>query len=182
MESIREFLEQEKQKKIDSLEVDTSDLYKPIFVSYKERQHYTFRMRYKRKYHFGEVFNRIYCVEKNKPNETELAEIAAKIAEKWGDYSKENIYKSTNYNQRKHLTYIYLKLNHLEMPSYNPYIRECLIHNLIGFYSVAGTRKDIKYQLVIDVIAEHMKFDIRKLLYFKDNPKLRQYVKEVLQI
>ena len=179
MESIREFLKQKKQNKIDSLEVDTSDLYKPFFVSYKERKHYTFRMRYKRKYHFGEVFNRIYCVEKNKPNETELAEIAEKLD---GDYSKENVYKNTNYNQRKHLTYIYLKLNNLEMPSYDPYIRECLIHNLIGFYSTCGTRKDIKYQLVIDVIAEHMNFDIRELLFFKDNPKLRHYVKQVLGI
>ena len=179
MESIQKFLKQEKQNKIDSLEVDTSDLYKPLFVSYKERQHYIFRMRYKRKYRFGEVFNRIYCVEKNKPNETELAEIAEKLD---GDYSKENVYKYASYNQRKHLTYIYLKLNYSEMPSYNPYIRECLIHNLIGFYSAAGARKDIKYQLVIDVIAEHMNFDTRKLLYFKDNPKLRQYVKEVLEI
>ena len=68
------------------------------------------------------------------------------------------------------------------MPSYDPYIRECLIHNLIGFYSTCGTRKDIKYQLVIDVIAEHMNFDIRELLFFKDNPKLRHYVKQVLGI
>ena len=179
MESIPEFLKQEKQNKIYSLEVHTSDLYKTVFVSYEERQHYTFRMRYKRKYHFGEVFNRIYCFEKNKPNEAERAEIAEKLD---GDYSKENIYEKTNYSQRKYLTYIYLKLNNLEMPSYNPYIRECLIHNLIGFYSASGTRKDIKYQLVIDIIAEHMNFDIRKLLYFKDNPKLRQYVKEVLEI
>ena len=74
MELINEYLKTQKQHIINEHKLEYEDV-QPTPIQHKERQHYTFTMRYKRKYHFGEVFNCIFCQEKNKPDPKEIETI-----------------------------------------------------------------------------------------------------------
>ena len=182
MDLISEYKLRCKQKKIEDSPIDTSDLYNTLPIQYNERAHYTFTQRYRRKYHFGEIFNRILCIEKNKPDDNEVESIRSRLN---SNYSMNAIYKVANYNQRKHLVYIWHTLNDQELPRFTSEIsqqKDIIMCHLNAFYGRIGTNKSFKYQLVIDVICEHFKFDtIRSLLYFKNNEKRRMKVKEVLE-
>ena len=85
----------------------------PDFIKYKDRANYTFTHHYKQKYHFSEIFNRIICQESNKPSQDEIKLIQIKLN---NDFTLNNIYNNTTYNQRKHLIYIYHILNKKPIP------------------------------------------------------------------
>ena len=170
-----------KQSKIDSAPIpeQTEDVLE--LIKYKDRANYTFTYHYKRKYHFGEIFNRLLCQESNKPNLTEINQIKLKLND---DFTLKNIYKNTTYNQRKHLIYIYHILNNLQLPVMTSEInrmKEGILFNLNKFYSLYGNTKTIKYRLIMDVICEKFNYTpIRPLLFFKDNQKHREIVKQIL--
>ena len=170
-----------KQLKIDNYKIPESTEEVLTVLKYTDRAEYTFTFPYKRKYHFGEVFNRIVCQEKNKPNTDEIGQIKSLL----NDYSLNSIYKVCNYNQRKHLIYIWHVLNNIELPIVTSKItqmKETLLYNLNKFYSIVVSCKSIKYRLIMDVICEHYDFnELRQYLYFKDNIKHRMKVKQVLE-
>ena len=154
-------------------------------LSFRERQHYTYDPGYKVKYHFGETFNRIICVEYNKPKESEISKLKAKLN---GNYSKKNIYENSTYNQRKHLNYIYIKLNDLELPTFDQgelhKQKEIISYYLHRFMIDKGIHgKTPEYRLIIDVICEHFGYDkIRELLFFKERKDHREYIKKILKL
>ena len=76
--------------------------YKDVSLKYHERIEYTFKQKYNRIYHFGEVFNRIIGLEQNKQSLTEISQIKGLLK----SYNKTSIYKVCNYNQREHSNYI----------------------------------------------------------------------------
>ena len=180
MDLLQQYKAMMKQRKIEQAPtefyIDTTP------IQYHERKHYTFTQRYKRKYHFGEVFNRILCKEKNRPENSEIQAIKEKLD---NDFSMDSIYKNTTYNQRKHLIYIWHILNNIEIPMLTSKLdqeRDFLLRYLNMFYSRIGTNKAIKYRLVMDVVCEQFNItSIRHLLYFKDNLKYRKKVREVLK-
>ena len=49
--------------------------YEDVSIKYHERCEYTLKQKYNRIYHFGEVFNRIMCLEQNKPSLDEINKI-----------------------------------------------------------------------------------------------------------
>ena len=180
MEQLRAYRQMIKQSKIDA--APTEDWVEPTPIQFHERKQYIFTQRYKRKYHFGEVFNRILCWEKNKPDAHEIEQIKQKLG---NDFTMDSIYRNTTYNQRKHLTYIWHVLNNITLPISTRKLAEQkqLIMNYLNmFYSTVGTNKAIKYRLVIDVICEHFGLEqVRALLYFKNNEKYREKVRSVLK-
>lgn len=181
MDIIKQYKALEKERKIreapTDLSVDTG------VISYKDRRNYTFRSSYKRKYHFGEIFNRVLCQEKNKPSQSEINSIKELLN---NDFSMDSIYRKSTYNQRKHLVYIWHILNGKKLPVMTDEIcsiRDTIICGLNKFYSSVLKTKAIKYRLVIDVLCEHFGFEkLRPYLYFKNNEKHRIIVREVLKI
>ena len=149
-------------------------------IPYKILSQYTFRAPYRHRYHFAEIFNRIMCQERNKPSLAEIDQIESKLS----DYSKAAIYKNTNYNQRKHLIYIWQILNKrkaLELNEYEFYYKyEAVWNHFDAFYKQYYSRA-IKYRLIIDVICERLGFeDIRERLFFKNNLNHRRIVNQAL--
>ena len=167
---INEYKKLRKQRKIEDFELKY-EYVPPTPIQYKERQHYIFTMRYKRKYHFGEIFNCMFCQEKNKPSKEEINTFREKLS----DYSMPAIYKASNYSQRKHLIYIYHMLNNLLLPQVTSELmqqKDLIGRNLNAFFARIGTNKSFKHRFVIDVICERFNFsEIRKYLCFKDNKK-----------
>ena len=49
--------------------------YENVSLKYHERYENTFKQKYDRIDHFGEVFNRIMCLEQNKPSLSEISKI-----------------------------------------------------------------------------------------------------------
>ena len=96
-------------------------------------------------------------------------------------YDKTSIYKVCNYNQRKHLNYIYCVINNLELPKLTCEIarqKEIIKYHLRKFYNNSNN-KSIKYRLVIDTICEKFGFnEIRKLLFFVENLKHRDVIRQ----
>ena len=72
----------------------------------------SFKQKYNRIYHFGEVFNRIIYLEQNKPSSSETSKNNSLVK----SYDKTSILKVCNYNQRKHLNFICCILNNIELP------------------------------------------------------------------
>ena len=85
MNILKLYQEQIKQEKIKNFVPEGSNNIESSELSFRERQHYTYNPGYKVKYHFGEIFNRIICVEYNKPKEREINRIKAKLngATRW---------------------------------------------------------------------------------------------------
>ena len=188
MDILREYKMNRIKRKIDSLPEDdiVFDDYAqlPLYqqIAWKDCHSYTIVAKYKHKYHFAEIFNRVTCRERNKPNSKELSEIKSRLN---GDYSQDSIYRKCNYNERKHLIYIWETLNGIGslVPNeeyFNTF--QTIWNNFNVFYREFGYKKRaIKYRLVIDVICERLGFgDIRKRLYFKDNKNHRDIVHNVL--
>ena len=109
MNKFSQYLAKLKAEKIKNHVIESSpdkiDERYVFHVSYNERKDYTFQQRYRRRYHFNEIFNRIFCREKNKPEQKEIEKIRSLL--NGFEYSKDNIYRVTKYKQRKHLNYIH---------------------------------------------------------------------------
>ena len=185
---LKSYLEKQKRLKIGNPKLEITEMnddeiyeqYRPL--TYKEKLNYVFRLPYRRRYHFNEIFNRIYCCENNKPDVNELLMLSKKLN---GDFSKDSIYLNSTYNQRKHLIYIWICLNNDTQPKVTPEIidrRSDIWHHLNLFYFNLGhNKKSFKYRLVMDVVCELRGWeDTRRLLYFKDDPKKREFVKETI--
>ena len=185
MDIILKYKECKRQEKINNYELETlpEDL-TPVkyHIQYKDRHQYTFMPKYRFKYHFAEVFNRVTCFEQNKPGLEEINLIKSKLG---NDYSQDSIYRNTNYNQRKHLIYIWQILNNIPGLNFNQDLirkHDVILSNFNVYYRTIGFKKRaIKYRLVMDVICERMNYtDIRERLYFKDNLTHREIVNQAL--
>ena len=138
--------------------------YEDVSMKYHERCEYTLKQKYNRIYHFGEVFNRMMCLEQNKPSLDKINKIKGLLK----SHDKTSIYKACNYNQREHLNYIYCVVTNLELPKLTREIAqqtEIIKYHIRKFYNNSNI-KSIKYRLVIDVICEKFGFTkIRKLFF-----------------
>ena len=183
MEILQQFREDRKRLKIkQSVLIITEEELQEEYrePTFSERRYLYKIYRYNRKYHLGEIYNRILCQEQNKPSKEEIEKVRSTLN---NNLSLDNIYKNTSYNQRKHLIFIYLTLNNLELPKYTVEInnmKEVVLFHLIKFFRITGKR-GIEYRLIIDVICKHFRYEIiSSLLYYKNNHKHVQFVQSIL--
>ena len=138
------------------------------------------KYKYNWKYHFNEIFNRLLCQEQNKPSSNEIETIKMKCA--W-DYSRQNIYNNTTYNQRKHLNYIWITLNGLEPPYMTKeinHMKEVIKLHMSQFFKLYK-RNNIEYRLIMDIICKHYGYEeLSNSLFYKRNKVIEELVETML--
>jgi hypothetical protein len=141
------------------------------------------RCNYKQHNHLSEVLNRIECFEANKPTREEIESIKGQVS----SYDKESIYKISNFNQRKHLIYIYCKLNakpFLRLTQRDRYIIDRCFRELRFslFFKDNHRRNAYNFHLILDVINDKYKLDsdIKPYLYYKTTKNTPKMYQEIL--
>ena len=131
--------------------------------NYSDRKYYSVRyMGYKVKHHISEMLKRIECDEPNKP--TNLDHIKTTLK---GDYTLANIWKVCN---RKHMIYIFCKLNGLQPPLIPTDIKERIQQSIIRMSY--NYKKLPNYIYIIMRICEKYDHqDLKRYLYVKSKKK-----------
>ena len=170
MEDILKYKQLKKHNKIENFDLNVTEEeieedFRPL--TFKESSYITIKYKYNWRYHLNEIFNRMLCQEQNKPSREEIDTIKSKLN---NNFTKENIYEKLNYNQRKHLIYIYFTLNGLETPYVTKeinHMKEVIKMHMNHFFN-NYRGKAIEYRIIIKVICQHYNYTfLLNLLYYK---------------
>ena len=134
-----------------SFQLDYRDICNSIVRKYKG---------YNSRYHASHVLNRLECIEKNKPSKEVILQIKTKINQESGQYTKSqinNLFKSPSL--RKHIVYIWCKLNNIPFLQITPKDRCFIINKLEGNKHVGKKIRKNYHKLIKAMIRENLELE-----------------------
>ena len=127
-------------------------------IDYKDTKNFIVRKYkgYNPRNHASHVLNRLECIEKNKPPDVVILHIKNKIDEESRQYTKIKINAVIKTpSLRKHIVYIWCKLNNVPFLNITPRDRDFIITKIVGSkYSGKKIRKSY-HKLIEEVILEN---------------------------